>query len=440
MREVTPPPVCRGSTSLEVSAVSSPGDGMKQLRVGIVGGSIAGCSAAIELLRAGCRVVVFERAGDALKERGVGIGVPPSVIDTLIRRDLVDADIPRFHVRTIARLWRTGTHTQYGKLIWDQPANIVLLNWGHLYRNLRRRVPDDVYRAGHRVVALREPDPGTVILEMADGRRQEFDLVVCADGYRSLGRQTLFPDIALKYAGYVLWRGVLPEGELSDTEPLEELLAMPSFPAGHGPFYFVPGPDGSVEHGKRIVNWGLYVKIPESSLAKVLSDRQGSQREGSLSPGGIPSDTETSLQTLARSVLPAYYADITARSTSTFVQAIYDCQVPGYRKGRICLAGDAGALARPHSSSGALNAMRNAIALGEAVGTSGALDAALEEWDQEQTRAGNELVVFGRQLGRALVTAVPDWSAMDEESLRAWFDSIVTVKHEVFDTGPAASG
>jgi len=62
------------------------------LKVGIVGGSIAGCTTAIELVRLGCDVTLYERTGEELKDRGAGIGVPPSVIDTFIRRDLVDAD------------------------------------------------------------------------------------------------------------------------------------------------------------------------------------------------------------------------------------------------------------------------------------------------------------------------------------------------------------
>src|SRR5262245_52364825 len=66
------------------------------LRVGIVGGSIAGCTTAIELARSGCEVILFERTGEELKDRGAGIAVPPSVIDTFIKRDLVDADIAYF--------------------------------------------------------------------------------------------------------------------------------------------------------------------------------------------------------------------------------------------------------------------------------------------------------------------------------------------------------
>ena len=56
----------------------------KKLKVGIIGGSIAGCTTAIELSRVGCEVTLFERTGDELKDRGAGIGVPPSIIDTFI--------------------------------------------------------------------------------------------------------------------------------------------------------------------------------------------------------------------------------------------------------------------------------------------------------------------------------------------------------------------
>ena len=124
------------------------------LKVGIIGGSIAGCTTAIELLRLGCEVTLLERTGEELKDRGVGIGVPSSVMDTFITRDLVDADAPYFPGHAFTRRWRTAQERRYGYLAWDQPANLALLNWGVLYRNLRKRVPDQVYHTAQRVVAL----------------------------------------------------------------------------------------------------------------------------------------------------------------------------------------------------------------------------------------------------------------------------------------------
>src|SRR5262245_37098193 len=163
--------------SVAVSKVTS------GLKVGIVGGSIAGCTTAIELVRLGCDVTLYERTGEELKDRGAGIGVPPSVIDTFVRRDLVDADIPYFSSQVFTRIWRTDEERRYGYLAWDQPASLALLNWGGLYRSLRKRVPDHVYRTEHRVVALHEHGNECVGVELANGTVPEFDLVVCADGY-----------------------------------------------------------------------------------------------------------------------------------------------------------------------------------------------------------------------------------------------------------------
>lgn len=403
------------------------------LKVGIIGGSIAGCTVAIELVRLGCDVTLFERTGEELKDRGAGIGVPPSVINTFISRDLVDADIPYFSSHTFTRIWRTVPEQRYGYIAWDQPASLDLLNWGGLYRNLRKRVPESVYRTAQRVVALHELGSGRVGVEVANSGTQEFDLVVCADGYTSLGRRTLFPEVAIQYAGYVLWRGFLMEDELGESKPLESGVRCLGYPGGHGIFYFVPGPDGSVAPGKRLVNWGVYVPVAESTLTAFLTDKEGKVHEGSLPPGAMAVPTETALKQKAYERMPDYYAEITDKSPNTFAYAIYDCQVPAYRKGRICLAGDAGAFARPHSAAGALKGINDAIALSDALKTHTSVEEALTHWDRTQTATDNNLVRFGNQLGRALVKEIPDWSQMDAMSMEKWFTSIITIQTEMFD-------
>lgn len=170
--------------------------------VAVIGGSIAGCTAAIELARIGCRVTLFERSGEELKDRGAGIGVPASVIDTYIARDLVDADIAWIPAPAFLRLCRSTDAPRYGRLAWSQPAKLAALNWGGLYRNLRARVPDSVYRTHRQVVGIDALPGSRVALRFADGQAEdgasEFDLVVCADGYASLGRHTLFPEITLR--------------------------------------------------------------------------------------------------------------------------------------------------------------------------------------------------------------------------------------------------
>jgi 2-polyprenyl-6-methoxyphenol hydroxylase-like FAD-dependent oxidoreductase len=404
---------------------------VKKLQIGIVGGSIAGCAAAIELSRLGHAITLFERSGEELKDRGAGLGVPPSVIETFKQRDLIDAEIPAFAAGAFVRRWRTPAESRYGYLAWNQPTTMALLNWGALYRSLRERVPAGAYRTEQRVIRLTEQH-NQVLVDLADGAQYRFDLVVCGDGYLSLGRQTLFPHISLPYAGYVLWRGSLPELRLTESAPLENGIHAIGYRGGHGIFYFVPGFRGEIAKPQRVVNWGIYTPVPDAEIRSFLTDKAGRTREGSLPPGAMPMTTELALKTAARERLPDYYADIVELSVDTSAYAIYDCEVPAYRHGLICLMGDAAAFARPHSGAGAFKGMNDAAALSDALRTHDDLEAALADWNTARTESGNQLVRFGNQLGHALVKEIPDWSTMDAASMESWFTSLVTVKAEMF--------
>ena len=144
--------------------------------------------------------------------------------------------------------------------------------------------------AGVGVVGL-VPGDDTHCLELDDDSRHEVDLVVFADGYRSLGRQLLFPEAELSYRGYVLWRGVLEENDLADSGPLEDALYRIHYKGlpGNAVFYFVPGSSGSTVHGERWVNWACYVPLPEEQLGAFLTDRKGRRHQSSLPPGSMRS-------------------------------------------------------------------------------------------------------------------------------------------------------
>ena len=64
------------------------------MRVGIIGGSIAGCVTAALLHRAGHDVIVFERSESGLVSRGAGIAALTTVWQDMMAHGLVDASLP----------------------------------------------------------------------------------------------------------------------------------------------------------------------------------------------------------------------------------------------------------------------------------------------------------------------------------------------------------
>ena len=260
---------------------------MRDLSIGIVGGSIAGCAAAIELAPLGYRVRVFERSPGELVGRGAGIGTPSTLFNRLIQRDLVDENMPRFYASDLPLVSRSDEDPVHGHTALKLDLDMALVNWGDLYSNLRKRVPNSHYFQG---LGVREVDPKTakgVALRFDDDSTLTFDLVVFADGYRSTGRKALFPDVEPVYRGYVLWRGVLDESRIVDSAPLETSLYRIHYKGlpGNAVFYFVPGVDGSTEHGSRWINWACYVPVDAKSLRGFLVDRPGKRHSSSVPPG-----------------------------------------------------------------------------------------------------------------------------------------------------------
>ena len=89
--------------------------------VGIVGGSIAGCAAAVALGRLGCDVHVFERSSGALRDRGSGIMVPARLRDELIGGGYLPAGYPSYDWPR--RSWIVADGTPFGRRLWRQSAD-----------------------------------------------------------------------------------------------------------------------------------------------------------------------------------------------------------------------------------------------------------------------------------------------------------------------------
>lgn len=405
---------------------------MNKMNIGIVGGSIAGCSAAILLGRAGHKVRVFERSRGGLVGRGGGIGTPGPVFEALIEQDIIDADFPHLSGTTMPFIIRTPKHKRLGYSPWGMPINLKAFHWSALWNNLRKRVPDDCYQRGAEAIDAKANSSGGVTLEFQNGKSEDFNLVLFADGYQSMGRRLLFPSIDLKYRGYMLWRGLLPESELHDSAPLGSNVPRLSYPNLPGNFvpYFVPSQDGSLEQGQRLVNWAAYIPLPEADLADFMVDRDGVTHSGTIPPGKLKLETEDRLKQLMRDNLPTYYGDIIAKTQNTYVQLIYTVSIPAYHNGRICVIGDAGMVAQPFTGSGVFKGYNNVKDLIHAFDTYATIDKALDQWGQEQVRIGNRLLALGEQMEQAFIWNSIDLATADASTTASWWKQAVTFPEE----------
>ncbi|MEV0253744.1 FAD-dependent monooxygenase [Streptomyces sp. NPDC050732] len=387
--------------------------------VAVVGGSIGGCAAALAAHRGGAdEITVYERAAGDLADRGVGLAMHDSRYAELESAGYVDAGMA--WVQLVRRRWYVrddAAVSPLGREIAVLPFPFRTYNWGPLWRELRGRLPRSVdFRPGATVRAVRPGDGGVEVT--TDAGSTEHDLVVGADGYRSAVRAALFGDVRPAYAGYLAWRGAFPEARLSDPEPwADEDCVYAVFPGGHAIIYRIP--DGTGGHR---VNWVLYTAPPPGlDLGLGLDLRLTGPT--SLPPGGLTEALATHLAYVADELLPPYWGALLRETApdETFLQPMYDFTAPRCTADRVLLAGDAAAVARPHTGAGAVKALQDATVLEAALTSAGTWEEALAAYDTDRTVSGRSMVDLGRRLGGALVQATPDWRAMDQAATEAWW-------------------
>ena len=374
------------------------GTGSAGPRVAVIGGSLAGLSAAVVLARIGYEVAVYEQSAGPLSSRGAGIVLQPDVELLLDQFGVVDP----------ARIATSCSERQYLRVDGSAETSLAMPQrftaWNALYRHLRAAVGDERHHAGRRVSAVRDGEQ-TATLKFADGERSEVDLVVAADGWNSSVRRASLPDVEPVYAGYVAWRGVAQERDLP-AEVLDVFTDRFTFfeapDGGHCLCYLVPGSDGELEPGSRRLNWVWYVNVdPGADLDFQLTDARGQRGELSLSPRGASDQFLMLVRARARMMLPQVFAELVICTREPFVQSIVDLASPRMAWQRVCLLGDAAFVPRPHTAASTSKAAGDVLALAGALHHAGAGNEpeALRRWEPERLAVGRDLGEHGRQLG-----------------------------------------
>ena len=361
----------------------------------VIGGSIAGLFAANALRRIGWDVTVFERVGEPLAGRGAGIGTHSELIAALCRLGLPVDDTIGVRVPMRICLDRSGRVTH------RLSAPQLQSSWGRIYSLLKEALPGASYRLGMSLERF-EQDAAGVAAMFSDGTRERGDLLIGADGIRSTVRESLWPRVQPRYAGYVAWRGLVDESAFPP-EIHRELFACYAMCLPEGEMmltYPVPGRDNDTRPGRRCYNLMWYRPADyHRALRELCTDASGRCHGTSIPPPLLRPEIGAQVRAQARELLAPQIAALMERIEQLFFQAIFDLESPRMALGRVALVGDAAFVARPHVGVGVTKAALDAEALARELEASADVEVALDAYDRSRRPFGERLVARGRRLG-----------------------------------------
>jgi salicylate hydroxylase len=245
------------------------------LRVAIVGAGIGGLSLALALREKGLRSEVFEQAAE-LTEIGAAIALSANAIREYRRLGLIDelATASTIPAELIYRHWRDGSRIAAHPVAKDDAyverfgAPYFGIHRADLQTTLSVAFGVQNLHLGCRLINMVER-ADSVVLEFANGRVEEADIVVGADGVRSTVRRWVTGADDAVYSGTSAFRGLVPVENL------------PSLPDPHA-IQFWMGPDAHLLHYAigghgETVNFFAVVETPriwlhDGSVAEVHED------------------------------------------------------------------------------------------------------------------------------------------------------------------------
>ncbi|MGW4025756.1 FAD-dependent oxidoreductase, partial [Streptomyces sp. NPDC005009] len=182
---------------------------LKNLKIAVVGAGYGGAAAAKALSLLGAQVDVYEQAS-RIREVGAGIGLRPSTMNRFREWAIFDAiaevTSPSDYFEIL-----TATGDPIMKEAWPADGEQVhthLIHRGDFIDALLGVLPEGMVHLGHKLESVEEKGEGAV-LTFANGTTAEADLVVGADGIKSVVRHQLFSQKPPVFSGEHAYRTVI---------------------------------------------------------------------------------------------------------------------------------------------------------------------------------------------------------------------------------------
>lgn len=182
---------------------------LKNLKIAIVGAGYAGAAAAKALSLLGADVDVYEQANQ-IREAGAGIGLRPSTMNRFRQWGIFDA-IAKVTSPSECFEILTPTGDPIMKEAWPAAGGQThthLIHRGDFIDALLGVLPEGMVHLGHKLESVQDKGDSSV-LTFANGETVEADLVIGADGIKSVVRQKLFSDKGPVFSGEHAYRAVI---------------------------------------------------------------------------------------------------------------------------------------------------------------------------------------------------------------------------------------
>jgi salicylate hydroxylase len=310
-------------------------------RIAIVGGGLAGLAAAHALRTFGMKTEVFEAAA-ALGEIGAAVNVSPQAVKSLQAIDLGDkvAAVANSSPGIYTRNMQTGEFLEFNdrqKTAARYGAPYYTLHRADLLDALASRLDHSAIHLGHRLTGMEERGDRT-ILAFANGTQIEAQIVIGADGVRSVVRQALYGDDNPTYTGQMVWRALLNGGDVPEDvlEPTGHIQWVG--PGCHLLSYYI--------RGKKLVNI-----VTQQDTDKWVEEGWSTRGDPDEMRSSFP-NPEPRLEKLLGLVTECSKWGLFTRPLT-----------PNWGRGRIQLIGDAAHAMLPNAGQGACQAFEDAYIL-----------------------------------------------------------------------------
>jgi salicylate hydroxylase len=186
------------------------------VRIAIIGGGIGGASAAVALRHAGFNVNVYEQAS-AIKEVGAGIGLRPPSIHYFEKWGLFE-EIERVTHKSVLMEILSDKGEVLLEEKWPALTDDPEEKWARLIHRadcldtLINAIPPEFIHLNHKCKNIVRHENYAEI-EFENGVKVEADLVIAADGIRSLTRSLFFSQAEPVFHHYHAYRALVNEDE-----------------------------------------------------------------------------------------------------------------------------------------------------------------------------------------------------------------------------------